>query len=123
LDGSPGGSRGELANGKKSGNLRHFFDVWAALGEARLYGLWTKKPPRCDKSASSWKKSCRTLYKTEKVGIIKIDGFGLFSVPAPPFRFPASGGVFLLLARQYNQVLIFFWFACECIHAHEDLDH
>jgi hypothetical protein len=44
-----------------------------------------------------------TLDKTEKVGIIKIDGFGLFSVPAPPFRFTASGGVFLLLEGNYNQ--------------------
>jgi len=31
--------------------------------------------------------------KTAKDGIIKT--IGLFSVPAPPFRFAASGGVFL----------------------------
>jgi uncharacterized membrane protein YdcZ (DUF606 family) len=41
---------------------------------------------------------CRALYKTEKLVIIEVDGFGLFSVPAPPFRFPASGGVFIFLA-------------------------
>jgi hypothetical protein len=30
-----------------------------------------------------------------KTGIIKAIEIGLFSVPAPPFRFAASGGVFL----------------------------
>jgi uncharacterized membrane protein YdcZ (DUF606 family) len=39
--------------------------------------------------------------------MIEIDGFGLFSVPAPPFRFPASGGVFISLAG----LLLQSWFA------------
>jgi hypothetical protein len=67
------------------------------------------------------KNSCSTLYKTEKLGIIKID-IGLFSVPAPPFRVTASGGVFLLPHRQYNH-----GFAAivppDLIHALEDLVH
>jgi hypothetical protein len=76
--------------------------------ESRLYGVPEKKPSSHAKNGRCWKKSCRTLYKTEKVGIIKVDGFGLFSVPAPPFHFPVSGGVFLFLARQYNHVLVAF---------------
>jgi hypothetical protein len=40
--------------------------------------------------------------KSWKVGIIKSRWFGLFSVPAPPFRFAASGGVFLLAMLDFT---------------------
>ena len=47
---------------------------------------------------------------------MRIDGFGLFSVPAPPFRFPASGGVFIFLAGLLLQSW-FAWAATACAHS------
>ena len=62
----------------------------------RLYEAWRQKNrTKLRNSRCGGENSCPSLYKTEKLGIIKIDGFGLFSVPAPPFHFPVSGGVFL----------------------------
>jgi hypothetical protein len=110
-----GRSGSRLANGKKRLNLGHFWSVGTVFEqEARLYGVRTKKPSSHAKNRQGWKKSCRTLYKTEKVGIIKVDGFGLFSVPAPPFHFPVSGGVFIFLAG----LLIQSWIAWVALGFH-----
>jgi hypothetical protein len=53
------------------------------------------------------------LDKIAELGIIEVYEVGLFSVPAPPFRFAASGGVFLLPSVEIAKAMDAAVWQCE----------
>jgi len=65
---------------------------------------WPEKDRRLEIFCHDYKKSAFSAGQGGETCYHRNRWFGLFSVPAPPFRFTASGGVFIFLAASQHGI-------------------